>query len=87
MRVRIEVVLTEADQDIIDYLEGVKGPRSSHFKTAMRSYMYRSDENILDRRVKRIVNEMLKERGADIQVTPVKVTKAKRKVGFGAKKG
>ncbi len=83
-KMRVEVVLTEADIDIIEFIESNTTPRATQFKVAMRAYIQRQEEERFDVRVKRLLNEVMAERG-EVVSTPKKV-ESKTRVGFGAKK-
>jgi len=82
-KLRVEIVLTEADADIIEFIEKNDMPRATLFKVAMRSYIQRQDEERFDERVKRLLNEVLAERG---EVRTVQKVESKKRLGFGAKK-
>lgn len=86
-KLRIEVLLTDADDDIIEFIQSDNTPKSAQFKRAMRSYMRRREEEQFDRRVKRLLNEVIAERGDSVSTKPVEVAKEKKKVGFNAKLG
>lgn len=83
MRLRTEIVLTDADADIIEFIEKHDMPRATLFKVAMRSYMKRQEEERFDERVKRLLNDVLAERG---EVRTVQTVESKKRLGFGAKK-
>ena len=83
-KLRIEVLLTDADEDIIEFIKANNTPRSAQFKNAMRSYMKRQKEEQFDERVKRILNDVLAERG-EVSNKVEKIT-SKKRLGFGAKK-
>lgn len=82
---RVEVLLTEADEDIIEFIKDSKTPRSAQFKNAMRSYMRGKAEEQVDARVKRLIGELLAEQGVSRPI--VNEVKPKKKLPFGAKKG
>lgn len=81
---RVEVVLTDADIDIIEFIEKSTMQNATQFKVAMRAYMQRQEEERFDVRVKRLLTEVLAERG-EVVSAPTKV-ESKTRVGFGAKK-
>ena len=81
---RVEVVLTEADIDIIEFMEKSTMQNATQFKVAMRAYMQRQEEERFDERVKRLLAEVLADRG-EVVSSPKKV-ESKSRVGFGAKK-
>lgn len=85
-KLRIEVLLTDADEDIIEFVTASKVPRSAQFKNAMRAYMKHQTEEQFDVRVKRLLSEVISERGVAAPVV-VSVEPPKKKLGFGAKKG
>jgi len=78
-KIRIEIVLTEADVDIIEEMQ-----RATFFKMAARSYMRNKEEERFDVRVKRLFDESL----AQLAVTGpiVKEVKPKQSLGFGSKR-
>lgn len=82
---RVEVLLTEADEDIIEFIKESKTPRSAQFKNAMRAYMRGKDEEKVDVRVKRLITELLAEQG--VNKTIVNEVKPKKKLPFDAKRG
>ena len=81
---RVEVVLTEADIDIIEFMEKSTMQNATQFKVAMRAYMQRQEEERFDERVKRLIAELLVDQGG--VVTSPKKVESKSRVGFGAKK-
>lgn len=83
-KMRIEVILTDADEDIIEFITSNKTPRSAQFKNAMRYYMRGKGEEQFDVRVKRLLGEVLEERG---EVSTQVKAAPKKTLGFGAKKG
>lgn len=84
-KLRVEVVLTDADADIIEYLEKHDIPRATQFKNAIREKMQRREEEQFDERVKRLLGEVLAEKGMSApQITKVE---SKKRLGFGAKRG
>ena len=83
-KTRVEVVLTDADIDIIEFIEKSTMPRATQFKVAMRAYIQRQEEERFDERVKRLLTEVLADRG-EVVSSPKKV-ESKSRVGFGAKK-
>lgn len=83
-KLRVEIVLTDADADIIEFIEKSTMPRATQFKVAMRAHMKRQEEERFDVRVKRLLTEVLADRG-EVVSSPKKV-ESKSRVGFGAKK-
>lgn len=81
---RVEVVLTDADIDIIEFIESNSMQNATIFKVAMRAYIQRQEEERFDVRVKRLLTEVLADRG-EVVSAPKKV-ESKTRVGFGAKK-
>lgn len=81
---RVEVVLTEADIDIIEFIEKSTMQNATQFKVAMRAYMQRQEEERFDVRVKRLLDEVLSERG-EVVSSPKKV-ESKSRVGFVSKR-
>jgi len=84
-KLRVEVVLTDADADIIEYLTKHDIPRATQFKNAIREKMQRREEEQFDERVKRLLGEVIAEKG---YITP-QITKveSKKRLGFNARKG
>lgn len=82
-RIRTEIVLTDADSDIIEFIEKNDMQRATLFKVAMRAYMKRQEEEQFDERVKRLLNEVLANRG---ELKNVQTVESKSRLGFGAKK-
>lgn len=85
-KLRIEVLLTDADDDIIEFVLANDTPRSAQFKNAMRSYMKRQTEEQVDVRVKRLIKELLAEQGG-LQTIKTSEVVPKKKLGFGAQRG
>lgn len=85
-KLRIEVLLTDADEDIIEFITSNNTPRSAQFKNAMRVYMRNKTEEQFDLRVKRILTEVISEKGVSTQVQPSEVA-PRKKLGFGAQRG
>lgn len=84
-KLRIEVVLTEADADIIEFIQSSSVPRATQFKLAIREKMQRREEEKFDSRVKRLLDEVLAQRG--VSSPAVKEVKSKPKLGgFGGKR-
>jgi len=84
-KMRIEVLLTDADEDIIEFITSNNTPRSAQFKNAMRYYMRGKGEEQFDVRVKRLLSEVLAQNG--VQNTPQVSEPKKKALKFGAKKG
>lgn len=82
-KLRTEIRLTDADADIIDFLAKSDVPRATQFKNAIRAYMNRKEEEQFDARVKRLLSEVIADRGVNSSIE----VKPKKKLGFGAKKG
>ena len=82
---RVEVVLTEADVDILEFMEKSTMPLATQFKVAMRAYMKQQDEERFDVRVKRLLDEVLADRG-EAGVKSVEKAETRSRLGFGAKK-
>ena len=84
-KLRTDVILTDAEQDIIDFVLASDIPRATLFKIAMRTYMNRQEEEQFDERVKRLLTDVLANRG-EVIASPSKV-ESKSRLGFGARKG
>lgn len=82
-KLRTEIRLTDADADIIEFLGKSDVPRATQFKNAIRAYMNRKEEEQFDARVKRLLSEVIADRGVNSSIE----VKPKKKLGFGAKKG
>jgi len=78
--VRLDPVL---DADIIEEIEKSGMSRTIFFKLAAREMMKRREEEKVDERVKRLLSEVLAERG---EVKPIEKVENKTRLGFGAKK-
>lgn len=83
-KIRIEVVLTEADVDIIEEMQASGMQRATFFKMAARSYMRNKEEEQFDVRVKRLFDESLAQLAVSSPV--VKEVKPKQTLGFGGKR-
>lgn len=83
-KIRIELVLTDADADLIEYISRTDVPRATQFKNAMREKIARREEEQFDERVKRLLGEALKEQR--LNAPPVAKVEGKKRLGFGAKK-
>jgi len=83
-KLRVEVVLTDADADIIEYLSKHDIPRATQFKNAIRERMQRREEEQFDERVKRLLGEVMASQG--ISAPQVAKVESKKRLGFGAKK-
>ncbi|MCY9546761.1 hypothetical protein [Lysinibacillus xylanilyticus] len=83
-KLRIEVVLTEADADIIEFIQSSSVPRATQFKLAMREKMQRREEEKFDTRVKRLLDEVLAQRGVSNPV--INEVKPSKRLGFGGKR-
>lgn len=84
-KLRTDVILTEADRDIIEFVLDSDIPRATLFKIAMRAYMQSKEDEQFDERVKRLLTDVLESRG-ELTDVPAKV-EGKSRVGFGARKG
>lgn len=62
-RVRVEIVLSGSDKDILDYLNENVEPRATQFKNAMRAYMKGKtvDGEEIEGRIRRVMTETLRE--------------------------
>ena len=78
-KLRIEVVLTEADADIIEFIQSSNLPRATQFKVAMREKMQRQEEEKFDARVERLLHKVLAERGTSAPAIEEKPPKSKLK--------
>lgn len=56
---RIEITITKADKDIEAFLNASDTPNATLFKIAMRSYMQQKEDEQLDMRIKRLLDEAL----------------------------
>lgn len=83
-KIRIEVVLTEADVDIIEEMQASGMQRATFFKMAARSYMRNKEEERFDARVKRLFDESLAQLAVSGPI--VKEVKPKQTLGFGGKR-
>ena len=84
-KLRTEIVLTDADADIIAEIEASGLQRATFFKMAAREYARLKNEEQFDARVERLLHKVLAERG--VNSPQVSEVKPKKKLGFGAKKG
>lgn len=83
-KLRTDVFLTEADQDIIDFINASNIPRATLFKMAMRAYMNRKEEEKFDERVERILKKVIAQNGAQMPAS-VDTVKNSKRVLFGSK--
>lgn len=83
-QLKTEVILKEYEQDMIDFILDSGIPRATLFKKAVREMMNRKKEEEFDERVKRLLSEVIAERGANPIV--VSEVKPKKKLGFGSMK-
>lgn len=83
-KMRIEVVLTEADVDIIEEMQASGMQRATFFKMVARAYMRNKEEERFDIRVKRLLDEVLAQRGVSGPL--VQEVKQKPMLGFGGKR-
>lgn len=81
---RTEIVLTDADRDIIELIEESGLQRATFFKMAARFYGQHQKEEEMDVRVKRLLQEAFREFGANPSAQ-VSKTKPKKKLPFSAK--
>ena len=78
--VHLDVVL---DADIIADIEKSGMQRATYFKQAARELIKHREEEKFDERVKRLLNEVLADRG---EIKPIQKVESKTRLGFGAKK-
>lgn len=64
-KLRVEVVLTEVDADIIEYLETNDIPRATQIKMSLRSQIQRKQDEQIDERIKRILYDALADVSRD----------------------
>lgn len=83
-KLRTDVFLTEADQDIIDFINASNIPRATLFKIAMRAYINRKEEEKFDARVERILKKVITQNGTQMPASVEAVKKSSR-VMFGSK--
>lgn len=83
-QLKTEVILKDHEQDMIDFIQNSGMQRATLFKKALREMMNRKKEEEFDERVKRLLNEVIAERGANPVV--VNEVKPKKKLGFGSMK-
>lgn len=83
-QLKTEVILKDYEQDMIDFVLESGLPRATLFKKALRDMMNRKKEEDFDERVKRLLNEVISERGTNPVI--VNEVKPKKSLGFGAKK-
>lgn len=83
-KLRTDVFLTEADQDIIDFINASNIPRATLFKIAMRAYINRKEEEKFDARVERILKKVITQNGTQMSASVEAVKKSSR-VMFGSK--
>lgn len=60
-RLRVEVVFTEVDADLVEYLEMNDMPRASQIKMALRAQIQRVEEEELDKRIERLLHGVISE--------------------------
>lgn len=83
-KIRTEIHLdVVADTDILEDIERTGMQRATYFKYAARELMKRREEEAVDERVKRLINELLTERG---EIKPVQKVENKTRLAFGVKK-
>ena len=83
-KLRVEVVLTEADVDIIEEMQASGLQRATFFKMAVRAYMRHKEGEQFDVRVKRLLGEVLAQHG--VSDTAIDEVKPKKKIGFSSKR-
>ena len=83
-KIRTEIVLTEADADIVRLIEESGLQRATFFKMAARFYGQHQKEEEMDVRVKRLLREALREMGVHT-APPVAETKPQKMFPFAAK--
>ena len=83
-KIRTEIILTDADADIIKLIKESGLQRATFFKMAARFYGQHQKDEEVDMRIKRLLRETLAEVSANnnYQVTE---TKQKKSLPFGAK--
>lgn len=64
-KLRVEVVLTEADTDIIEYLETNDMPRATQIKMSIRSQIQRKQDEQIDDRIKRLLYDAIADVSRD----------------------
>ena len=82
-RLRTEIILTDEDIDIIEAIEQSGMKRASFFRYVAREHIRRKEEERFDERVKRLLTEVLADRG---EVKTVQTVESKKRLGFGAKR-
>lgn len=83
-KIRTEIVLTDADADIVRLIEESGLQRATFFKMAARFYGQHQKEEEMDVRIKRLLQEAFREFGANPSAQ-VAETKPKKNLPFGAK--
>lgn len=83
-KIRVEVVLTDADVDIIEEMQASGMQRATFFKSAVRANMKRKEEERFDERVKRLLDDVLSNH--TYSGTAMKEVKPKKTLGFGSKR-
>lgn len=58
-KMRVEVVLSEVDADIIEHLELSDKPKSAQFKIALRTQIQRKQDEQIDDRIKRLLYDTM----------------------------
>lgn len=92
---RIEITITKADKDIEEFLNATDTPNATLFKIAMRAYMHQKENESLDLRIKRLLEEVLVKHTLTSPPTSPATSKIKesetaetekKRLGFTAKK-
>lgn len=78
--VHLDVIL---DADILADIEQSGMQRATYFKHVAREAMRHREEEQFDERVKRLLNDVLAQRG---EIKPVTKVESKSRLGFGAKR-
>lgn len=84
-KIRTEIILTDADADIIKLIKESGLQRATFFKMAARFYGQHQKDEEVDMRIKRLLREALAEVGANGTNYQVTETKQKKNLPFGAK--
>lgn len=84
-KLRTDIFLTEADQDMIDFILDSGIQRATLFKMAMRAYMNRKEEEKFDERVERLLKKVIAQNGTQMPAS-VEAVKKSNRVLFTSKK-
>lgn len=63
-KLRVDVIFTEADSDVIEFLFSNDMPKATQIKTALRTQMQRKQDEQLDDRIKRLLYDTISSIGA-----------------------